>query len=173
MDFGVAYGQSAETFREKHGVPLEEGRKFRTWWWEEFSTVAEWRDSVHATIRREGFVANPFGRKRRFHLITDENREAIFREGFNFIPQSTASDFTIDSVCILVDELDWSKCPLWITVHDSIVGDCKEDYIEEAAIIFKQVMESRPKDRLGWDLPFVAEVSIGLTWGELEDYAIN
>jgi DNA polymerase I-like protein with 3'-5' exonuclease and polymerase domains len=173
MDFGVAYGQSAETFREKHDVPLEEGRKFRVWWWEEFPGVADWRDDVHAIIKQQGYITNPFNRRRRFHLITDENKDAILREGFNFVPQSTASDFTIDSVCILVDELDWSKCPLWITVHDSIVGDCKEDYIEEAAIIFKQVMESRPKERLGWDLPFEAEVSIGPTWGELQDYALS
>jgi DNA polymerase-1 len=166
MNFGVAYGQGAETFQEKHNIPVEEGREFIKWWWRNFKGVKDWTLQVHQTVRKQGYVESPFGHRRRFHLITPENRNAIFREAVNFLPQNTAGQLTLWAVTRLVD----LGLPVVNTVHDSILTDSPIDQVDEHATIIKQVMESAAKEALNWDFPFEAELSIGDNWGELEEY---
>lgn len=166
MNFGVAYRQSAATFQEKHGIPEKEAQKFIDWWWTQFKGVAEWEKDVERKIRKEGTLVSPFGRKRRFHLLTQENMQAAFREGINFYPQSTAADFTLCSLIIMHDELDATRVELCLTVYDSILGNCEEGYVDEYKVITKQIMESRPKDELGWTIPFEVDIGAGPNWAE-------
>jgi DNA polymerase-1 len=166
MDFGVPYGQSASTFQEKHDVPEREAQQFIDWWWMNFKGVAAWKKRLIADMRKVGYVQSPFGRKRRFHLITPENKGAIFREAFNFVPQSTAGDFTLLSVIKLRKEIDLKKAVIVITVHDNIVGDVKESYVDEYSKICDQVMVSRPMEELGWQIPFKVDIGSGPNWAD-------
>jgi len=168
VNFGVFYRQSAATFQEKHGIPEKEAQPYIDWVWKTFTGVAAWEKTVEAEIHTKGVLVSPFGRKRRFHLITDFNKQAAYREGINFYPQSTANDLTLSSAIIIAGEIDSSRANIVLTVHDSIVGDVEDNYIEEFSTISKEVMESRAKDRLGWTLPFLAEVQVGPTWGEVK-----
>lgn len=167
-NFGMFYRQSAATFQEKHGIPEAEAQRYINWAKEEFKRVWEWESEIEEEIRRKGVLVSPFGRKRRFHLLTPENLQAVFREGINFYPQTTASDFTLRSLCILSREIDWQRANIVLTVHDSILGDVVESYTEEYRSICKQVMESRPKDELGWEIPFKVDINQGPSWGEVE-----
>jgi DNA polymerase-1 len=169
MNFGVPYGQSAQTFQEKHDIPEEEAAKFIEWWKTEFATVWEWRDEINATLHREGYVQTPYGRKRRFYLLTPQNKDAAHREAVNFVPQSIANDFTLSALHVLTRELDPRQASINLTVYDSIVANIREDHITEIAVIIKQVMESVPHDDLGWTFPFVADISVGPSWGEQEE----
>ena len=63
-------------------------------------------------------LVSPFGRKRRFHLLTRENIQAAYREGINFYPQSTASDLTLCSAITLSNQVDRSRASIGILVHD-------------------------------------------------------
>jgi uracil-DNA glycosylase family 4 len=173
MDFGVAYGQSADTFQEKHDVPIEEGQEFIKWWFNEFPGVKKWRASVarEVKLKRESdfnYVQTPFGHKRRFYLITYENKGAVFREAINCIPQNIAARFTLWAVRRLVD----LNLPVINTVHDSIILDVPNTRLEEVAVKVREVMQSAPMLTIGWDFPFEAELQVGKSWGELEDYTL-
>lgn len=172
MDFGVAYGQTGRTFKEKHDIPVEQGERFVKWWYEEFDTVKDLQKEIHEQAFKQGFVQTETGRKRRFHLITDQNKNEVRREAFNFVPQSTASDFTLHSVIQLVNEFNPKWGNIVLSVHDSIVADICDNYVDECATIFKQVMEASPKDLLGWDFPFEVDIGIGPNWGELEEISV-
>jgi len=165
MDFGVAYGQSAETFQEKHDIPVAEGKDFIKWWFSNFPGVARWRKEVARTVKRDGYIQTPFGHKRRFYLITFENKGAVYREAINCIPQNIAARLTLYSVRRLVD----LGLPVVNTVHDSIVLDCPIHRVGEFVEAIKGVMESAPKV-IGWiDIPFEVEFSVGENWGELKE----
>lgn len=166
MDFGVVYGQGAETFQEKHDIPIQEGEEFIKWWFNEFPGTKRWRASIAREVKANGYVQTPFGHKRRFHLITYENKGAVFREAVNCIPQNIAARFTLWAVRTLVD----LGLPVVNTVHDSIVLDIPKDSVDEIAYRVKEVMESAPKLTIDWDFPFEAELTTGPSWGELEDY---
>lgn len=168
VNFGVFYLQSADTFQEKHGIPKSQAEPYIEWVWNTFKGVAAWEEEVKREVKGKRVLVSPFGRKRRFHLLTRENLESSFREGINFYPQSTASDITLCGAITLADEIDRSRAAIGILVHDSIVADVEEDYIDEYTEIIKQIMGNTAKDELGWTLPFKAEVSVGPSWGECE-----
>jgi len=165
MNFGLFYGQSAATFREKHDIPEKEAQQYIDWAWKNFSSVREFKTTLIANMRKRGYVESPFGRRRRFHLITKENANAIFREAFNFLPQSTAGDFTLRSVIVLQREIDPKRAAILITVHDNIVSDVKESYVDEYSTVCRQVMENRPLVEIGWTIPFKIDIGVGNSWG--------
>jgi DNA polymerase-1 len=166
MNFGMFYRQSAATFQEKHGIKAELAEKYIEWAHTEFPTVWEWEKEVEKEVHTSK-VVSPFGRKRRFYLITRENRQACYREAINFYPQSTASDLTLVSLIELAQQVDPKLAKLCLTVHDSILALVQDHYVDEYSIMVKQVMESTPKNRLGWNLPFTVDVGSGTTWGNL------
>lgn len=165
MNFGVAYGQGAATFQEKHEIPQREAEKFINWWWTYFTGVAEWKKTIIQEMKT-GRVASPYGRLRRFHLLTKENFNASVREAVNFVPQSTGGDLTLRSVILLAKEIDWKKAAIAITVHDNIVGDVKKNYVDEYKTMCEQIMITRAKDELGWNIPFKVDIGVGPNWGE-------
>jgi DNA polymerase I-like protein with 3'-5' exonuclease and polymerase domains len=57
VNFGVFYGQSAETFQEKHGIPVSQARPYIEWVWKTFKGVAEWEDDVRREIKSKGVVS--------------------------------------------------------------------------------------------------------------------
>jgi DNA polymerase I len=165
MNFGVAYRQSAKTFQEKHGIPQKEGQQFIDWWWQRFKAVARWETDIERRIHADGVLISPFGRRRRFHLLTDENRQSAYREGINFYPQSTASDFTLVAGMRAQEELDSKRANICLLVHDAINAEVDEDYVDEASMILVDVMAETPRSVLAWDTPFTADVGAGATWG--------
>jgi DNA polymerase-1 len=165
MNFGVAYGQGAATFQEKHEIPEREAQEFIDWWWTYFKGVSRWKQEVIKEMRT-GRVASPYGRQRRFHLLTKENFNASVREAVNFVPQSTGGDLTLRSVILLAREIDWKKAAIVLTVHDNIIGDVKENYVDEYKTVCEQIMVTRAKDELGWEIPFKIELGVGPSWGE-------
>jgi DNA polymerase-1 len=166
VNFGVFYGQTADTFQEKHGIPKRLAEPYIAWVWQTFRGVEEWENEVRKEVKSHKPLVSPFGRKRRFHLLTRENIQAAFREGINFYPQSTASDLTLCSAITLSNNIDRSLASIGILVHDSIVADVVESYIDEYTQICNQIMSTVALDELGWTLPFRAEFGVGPTWGE-------
>ena len=169
MNFGVFYRQSAETFLEKHEIAVEEAQKYIDWVWSTFTTVGDWEKSIEKEVhtnkyRNYTFVESPFGHRRRFYLITKENRNAIYREAINFLPQNIAANLTLHACIELYKNVDLRRAWLCLTVHDSILAQIEEGYVEEYKTICQQVMESRPHELLGWTLPFISEVGAGTTW---------
>ena len=166
MNFGMFYRQSASTFQEKHGIPEAQAQKYIDWAKDEFSTVWTWEVGIEKEIHGQGHLRSPFGRKRRFHLITPENKNAVYREGINFYPQSTASDLTLRSCIILLKEIDHKRADVILTVHDSIIADVEAEYEDDYSEICQQIMEARAKEDINWDIPLVVDIKSGMTWGD-------
>jgi uracil-DNA glycosylase family 4 len=175
INFGVAYWQSAFTFAQMYHMPQEEAQKYIDWWYGRFPKVWEWTKSIESQVLSEGEIQSPFGHKRRFYVIPADQsgRLHVIKEGINFLPQNIAGNVTLWALCNLAEKLDWDIAQPRITVHDNIVLNCRRTHIDEIARLTKQEMENAVKEALGWDFPFVADISIGeYNWAELEEYAI-
>lgn len=166
MNFGVFYWQSADTFQEKHEIPKEEAQKYIDWVWSTFTDVRLWQNDVlkFKRTREYSYVQSPFGHRRRFYLITKENRNAVKREAINFLPQNIAANLTLHACIELHKQIDLKQARLCLTVHDSILAQVLEGYVEEYSTICTQVMESMPHTKLSWTLPFKADIGVGTTW---------
>lgn len=166
INFGVTYQQSAEAFAQMYHMPKREAQAYINSWWRDFPDLKEWTTETAIKALKEGYVQSPFGHKRRFHLITDENIGDLQREAINFRPQNIAAWLTICSIIDLVN----SGVRVIATVHDSIVADVPIDELDDTCSLMDAAMTNQPIKQLGWtpdDIPFTVDVSTGPSWGEL------
>jgi DNA polymerase I-like protein with 3'-5' exonuclease and polymerase domains len=72
--------------------------------------------------------------------------------------------------------LDPTKMRFLATVHDSVVCEVREDYLEEFVRISKDCLENpRIGDKVALlceIMPFIAEFEVGDSYGTLEEYSI-
>jgi DNA polymerase-1 len=166
INFGVTYGQSAAAFAQMYHMPEAEAQAYIDSWWREFPQLKVWTRDVWQRTRADGYIQSPFGHKRRIHLITDENEGALQRETVNFLPQNIAAWLTICSIIDLVR----LGIPVVVSVHDSIGIDAPVNEAIDMARTTRRVMERQAVEQLGWDdIPFLVDISVGPTWGEVEE----
>lgn len=178
INFGVAYWQSAYSFAQLYHMDQKEAQKFIDFWWERFPDVWKWTKEMETQVLTEGEIQSPFGHKRRFYVIpADESgRQHIVKQGINFKPQNIAACITLWALCgfterLIQDDMYHIAQPR-ITVHDSILVNCKIDHEEEVGSILKSYLEFAPLDAIGWDFPFLAELSVGPNWGALQEFTV-
>jgi DNA polymerase I len=172
INFGVTYGQSAQAFAQMYHMDESEAQEYINNWWSAFPDLKAWTSETKLKARKDGLVVSPFGHKRRFHLITDENIGDVEREAVNFLPQNIAAWLTIMALCKLVD----LGVRVVATVHDSIVADVPADNLDVVARTMRDIMQHQAVIELGWtfeDIPFLADISVGPNWGTLEDYEVK
>ncbi len=178
VSFGVAYNRSAFTLAKGPlldvlgGMAVDEStrirmaQKFIDAFWglygDYHSAQQQWK---HDALEK-GELVTPFGRKRRWQLITEANVREIENQAVNFPVQSTASDFCSSALIRLTDvlprmDLGW---PLY-TVHDEIVCEIREDRIDEGIRVINSIMSDPPLDTNGAQFP--TDSSYGPNLGDL------
>lgn len=173
--FGVAYGRGPDAISEAFGVSKQNAERYIREFFSLIPDVVQWRKQVHETIFKGGqALATPFGRKRRFWLITRENKNDIEKEALAFLPQSIASDLTLNSL-IRARRLfgDSASAPkVRLTVHDSILIEAREEDRLEVAKTIKNLMQDTAAEIFSDWVPFPAEVEVGPSWGDLEEVTL-
>lgn len=163
--YGISYG------REPHSIALEFGmstadatRRYEAFM-DLIPATAAWQRSIKAQVLSGQNLVTPFGRQRRFFLITDENRKDVLNEALSFLPQSTASDVCLSALIRLRPMLR-GKAFIRLTIHDAIVAECAEERKEEVSALMAQVMIEEAA-KLQDYVPFRVDTSFGRTWGDL------
>lgn len=171
INFGVTYGQSAKAFAQMYFMPEREAQRYIDSWWREFPALLAWTKEIKKIVHTSSAeIISPFGHRRRFHLVTQENLGDVEREAVNFLPQNIAAWLTLMA---LVELVMVHKVRVVATVHDSIVADVPEKDAMSVGRLMQQVMQSMPEKQLGWtDVPFLADISIGENWGTLEEVSV-
>jgi DNA polymerase-1 len=162
--YGVNYGREAFSIAQEYRITPKEAQEGMDQFFGRVPQLVQWREDVrHQILHSQDDLVNPFGRVRRFWLITNDNRKDVVKEGLAFIPQSTASDVNLAAMTELRDLGLKTKIP----VHDSILVECKESEAEDVVATMQRVMEDTAAYLLGDKVKFVAEASIGKSWGEV------
>jgi DNA polymerase-1 len=181
VSFGTAYWRSAYTLAlgplqdVLGGMDVPESRrigmaqKFIDDFRALYSDYYAWQLESANTAVTTGELSTVFGRKRRWQLITNENREEIRRQGVNYPIQSTASDMCSSALVRLADVLPKRKLgyPLY-TVHDEVVCEIRQDRIEEGIGAITEVMSNPVIDTNGAEFP--VDSGYGLNLGDLEPW---
>ncbi len=163
VSFGLLYGMSDKGLIAKTGLNRGSAVEFIKEYKKQMPGVQEWIQAIKDAIRTEQYITSPFGRRRRFPFVTNENIEGLYREGVNFPIQSGAADITLRSVLVLHNLFKsvFPEAHIVITVHDSIVVECPEVIAEDVAKLMKNVMEDVSKK-----VSFPVEIKIGKCWGD-------
>ena len=176
MNFGFLYGMSAKTFvdyAKGYGLNIteEESEGFRNNFFKAYPTLLQWHEDCKNYARANGYTWSPIGRKRFLPDINSSNfklRGQAERQSINSGVQGFASDMCTSALADIVfsDEIDHDRCIVLGSVHDAILFEIRDDYVDEVSPIINRLME-KPSIIEGIDIPIpiVADSEVAQAWG--------
>ena len=157
-NFGLLYGMQAKGFVRyawqtfKMVLTEAQAQEMIDRFFATYPGLLDWHEAARKQARRDGAVANPFGRVRHLPWIRAQDRQIASRaerQAINAPVQSTLSDLT----CWALSEIDRQipdahPCAM---IHDAIVGYCPEDRADEIGRQIVEVASTLPIETLcGW-----------------------
>ena len=176
MNFGFLYGMSAKTFvdyAKGYGLNIteEQSESFRNNFFEAYPRLLPWHEECKQYARKNGHTWSPIGRKRFLPDINSSNwsdRGSAERQSINSGVQGFASDMCISALSDIVfsDIIDHERCNVLGSVHDAILFEVKDDYVDKVVPMIKEMME-HPSIIEGIDIPIpiIADVEVAQAWG--------
>lgn len=163
--YGLSYGRSAFSVAIEHGISLAEAEVFGNKMFAMMPEVRKWQNSIrHTVFKTDDDIETRFGRKRRFWLITEQNKKDVENQALAFIPQSTASDVCAHALRKLRME---HKLKTRISVYDSILVECPKCDADSVSTLMVATMENTATELMGDYVPFPVDIKIGNHWGEV------
>lgn len=175
-NFGFLYGMSAKTFvqyAKNFGLNIteEDSGHLRENFFKAYPTLLTWHEDCIKYARANGYTWSPIGRKRFLPDINSSNfraRGQAERQSINSGVQGFASDMCTSALADIVfsDKIDHDRCIVLGSVHDAILFEIRDDYVEEVAPKLKYTME-HPSILEGLDIPIpiIADSEVGKAWG--------
>lgn len=175
-NFGFLYGMSAKTFvqyAKNFGLDIteEDSEHLRENFFKAYPTLLTWHEDCIKYAQANGYTWSPIGRKRFLPNINSSNfklRGQAERQSINSGVQGFASDMCTSALADIVfsKEIDHDRCIVLGSVHDAILFEIRDDYVEEVAPKLKYTME-HPSILEGLDIPIpiVADSEVAQAWG--------
>ena len=167
INFGLIYGMSAFGLGRQLGVARGAAQSYVDLYFARYPGVRRYMDATREQARRDGYVETVFGRRLYLPEIRSRNRQLqqyAERSAINAPMQGTAADIikramiTIDAWCQRADV----PARLLMQVHDELVLEVPEDFLEQAA----REVAARMNGAAQLAVPLKVEVGSGLNWDE-------
>ena len=164
--YSNAYGTTGKNLSEQLNIDLakigikynpKEGNDIITQWFTLFPKTAAYLENNARRAINDLYVTDAWGRRRNWDkniIWFSPPRErywkqlAAGREGKNMPIQGTSATMTKLAIKLLWQTLDIKRARIIITVHDEIVVEAVDSYVEEAKRIMKWAMEEAIKQTL-------------------------
>ncbi len=167
INFGLIYGMSAFGLGRQLGIDRKAAQDYVDRYFERYPGVADFMERIRAQAHDQGYVETLFGRRLYLPEINARNhqrRSAAERTAINAPMQGTAADI-IKRAMIAVDHWIGAENPpvrLLMQVHDELVLEVDEPYVEAAAQQLHRLMEGAATLKV----PLLVDVGIGDNWDE-------
>jgi uracil-DNA glycosylase family 4 len=182
VTFGVLYNRSAFTLSRGPLFDVLGGdtktdnqrqylaQEFIDSFWRLYHVCHSAQQSWVRTAFDVGELVTPFGRKRRWPLITERNAKEIENQACNFPIQSTASDMCSTALVRLEHAIPrkWGS-PMY-TVHDQVISEIREAYLDRSLRTINDVMTEPMFDTQGAEFKVTFEVGPNL--GDVEKVTV-
>lgn len=170
------YGMSARTFVDyaynSYGAVFsrQEAELFREAFFNKYIRLLPWHREMEYECELLGGVANKFGRFRKLPDIYNQDnflRSKAARRAINTPVQGTGSDLLISAATKINHDLKNEGVKIVGTVHDSILGEFREEDKEWVCDYIRKVMLHPPiLDEFGVELEVPLDIDIGVgAWG--------
>jgi DNA polymerase I-like protein with 3'-5' exonuclease and polymerase domains len=175
------YGRTAAQQASTMGISVDESQSLIDRYFSQYPSVESMMLESHEMVKRQGYVENLFGRKRRIpeameirkkygdlpHGELPYQARNLLNLAMNHRVQSTAASI-VNRAAIRFLELCKEAsidAKIVLQVHDELVVECNEEDAEDVAVLLKEAMENTV------ELPgvsLVAEPKIGRNLAELK-----
>lgn len=174
VNFGTLYGLGATTLAADLGISVNKAKKLIHLIMGQFTDLAAWIEDITRFCRRHGYVHTYFdglpARWRPLWNIADIDDSAAAgarNAAINTPVQGTSADYMLRSLVEVVDLILSDGIPARVvgTVHDSMMLEIRNDWVEELTEMCVDIMQS------WWcgDVPLVADVEKGVKWGGMTE----
>jgi DNA polymerase-1 len=169
INFGLMYGQSSFGLSKQLGISRKEAKDYITQYFERFSKVKAYLDSLKEIAEDKGYSITMFGRKRFLPDIHSKNRTIkamAERVAINSPIQGTAADI-IKRAMINIDERlkkEGLKSKMILQVHDELIFDVPNDELSTMEKLVPEEMEGAVE----LCIPLKVEYGIGKNWFDLK-----
>lgn len=186
INFGIVYGQTAKKLAiglstDTHKVSLEEAQQFLDDFNEQFPRIAKFIKKQQALAKKQGFVYNLFGRKRRLPNVDSDNwgkKAEALRQSINAPIQGAASDFALFSSIIIREAILFGDMPKSLeqvgTVHDSLIFYIDPaDLATAVPMIYAICRNPETKTWFNFEIKGIemqVDFEVGSTWGKVKRY---
>ncbi len=130
--------------------------------------VKAYREEIVRQVKMSGFLETPFGRRRRYPMITSEAWIGMEKQIYNFPMQATGNTCNLMAMNAVWKEMGHIARPLW-PVHDSSLFNVSGKASRADVVDLINLLEGTPSRLLETDLPFFMDVEMGTRWGELNN----
>ncbi len=167
INFGLLYGMGSRKLGEQLGIPAKEAKTYIDSYFESFSTVKNYLQSVQDDAMDKGYVKTLTGRKRRFDF---ENANGMMkatyqRESTNTVFQGSAADLIKLSMNKIEQKYkNNGDVRMLLQIHDELIFEVKEELVEDISQKLAFIMENVYK----LEVPLNVSVSIGDNWSQLK-----
>jgi DNA polymerase I-like protein with 3'-5' exonuclease and polymerase domains len=163
--YGVSYGRTAEGIAADPDfhMSVSQAQSQMDLFNAKIPKIKAFQAEVVQRIHSGQALVNPFGRHRRFYLITPTNQRDVENEAMAYLPQSTASDIGLEAASRCVKE------GVFIVnlVHDALYAEASPDEIDEVKVLMNRIMVDTAEEYTDHYVPFRTDAKVGKRWSEL------
>jgi DNA polymerase-1 len=167
INFATIYGQGARALSQQLKIEHAEARAFITRYFERFSGIRHYLDSMVEFARENGYVQTIFGRRRYIPELRERNfniRAFGERVAANSPIQGSAADL-IKIAMIRIDKHladQGFNAKMLLQVHDELVFEAPPDELPQLEDLVRKEMENAAE----LSVPLVVDVGTGPNWVE-------
>jgi len=167
INFGLIYGMSAFGLAKQLDIDRAAAQGYINLYFERYPGVKQYMDETRELAREQEYVETLFGRRLYLPDINAKNgqrRQYAERTAINAPMQGTAADIIKLAMLSVDDWLQADKPPVRMVmqVHDELVFEVENSYLEEAKKIIRQKMSAAAN----LDVPLIVDVGVGINWNE-------
>ena len=152
------YGEGARVFAKRARIGGLEASLIQQQYFDRFPKIKAWHMRTQAMLGKCRTVTTPMGRRRTFFGLWGE---ALFREAYAFIPQSTVAD--VLNLALIRFYNKYPEIEVMLQIHDAFVFQIPSF----EAVNLKEIFNI-PIYINGRTFTIPAEIKVGKNWDEME-----
>ncbi len=178
INFGIIYGMGVSALKKNLSGTREEAQKFYDNYFNQFSGVRDYLDSIKEFAIKNTFTETLFGRRRYFPNINSRIpflKNMAERTATNAPIQGTAADIIKLAIRYANEDLVKTgldeKAKLVLQIHDELVYEVKNDSLKEVEKIVEKAMENvleRSYLKYKTDIPLLVHFGSGDNLAEVK-----
>jgi DNA polymerase-1 len=168
INFGLIYGMSAFGLSKQLNIGRYDAQQYMDLYFERYPGVLTYMESTRESAKETGYVSTVFGRRLYLPDIKASNamrRKGAERAAINAPMQGTAADIikkAMIDVDAWINDISDEAILMIMQVHDELVFEIKEDYVDQYVAKIKSLMEKAVE----LDVPLIVDVGVGNNWDE-------
>lgn len=167
INFGVLYGMGSRRLARSLDISQSDARQYIDNYFDKYAKVTDYFDELVERAKECGYAETMFGRRRLLpELSQSSRRQRAFAEraAVNTPIQGTAADIIKYAMVELQERIEADDLPMrmLLQVHDELVFEVDDDFVDQARDIVRRGMEGVCE----MDVPLLVEMGVADNWLE-------